>query len=333
MIVTGQAIDSKRAVSLGVVNQLFNSTQTVLKSDVQDDGSTVYEYRWLSELLTCMDSGSIGKKPLKITQRKGMIAVSSTVDVAQLSQRITREMFIASVSEEWQECERKAKLKYPKRMGGCCRFFWDFILHALVYTVIFFQLWRKVGFKMVAPYTCLHATLRCLYAGSWERAMAINAQEMTALITSAESSALMNLFLITRKLKNLAVKFGLKTSSGSVSFQQMECSVVVSVSSEMLTLSTPFVQSLLYNKIPVVVVVVDKFAQANFSTMVLQHFSYALKRHYISRDEVESRMALLSVCSDFWRGVAALLLCLSVQALKFFQWRKYCNVTRYSSYV
>ena len=296
-MVTGQTIDSKKAVKLGVVDQLLDSTQTVLLSGENDDGSTAYEYQWLSEVLQCMDGRAFGKRPFEITQRKGTIAANSTVDVAHLSETITQEMLIASVSEDWQECEKKAELKYQRRKGGCCQLLWNFILHALVYTIVFFQLWRKVGFKMVAPYTCLRVTLRCLYAGTWQQAMAISAHGMASLVTSAESSSLMNLFLITRKLKNLAVKFGLKASESIVPFEEMEYSVVVSVSNDMLALSTPFVQSLLFNEIPVIVAI-DKIMQAKFSTMVLQHFNYALKRHYISRDEMNSRMGLLSVCDD-----------------------------------
>lgn len=297
MIVTGQAIDSKKAINLGLVDELFTNTQTVLKSGLRDDGNAFYEYQWLSGILMCIENRVIGKKPFTITQHKDTTAVGATVDVVQLSGRISEEVMMSAVSENWQECERKAELKYP-RESGCCRVLWHFVCHVLVYTLTFLQLWRKVGFKMVAPYACLHTTLRCLYAGTWQQAMSANAHGMAALIASAESSALMNLFLVTRKLKKLAMNFGLQTPGDNTSFKQMDCSVVVYVSNDMLPLSMPFVQSLLFNKITVTVVADKTVRQVMVSATILEHFNYALKRKYISNAEVDGRMSLLSVCDE-----------------------------------
>jgi uncharacterized integral membrane protein len=293
MIVTGRAIDGKKACSLGLVDQLFDSTQAVIKSDVRNDGSTVYKYQWLSGLLACMENRVIGNKPFAITQRVGMTAVSSTVDVTQLSERISQEMMISTVSENWEECERKAELKYLRRRG-CCRSVCAFILDTLVYTLTFLQLLRKVGVKMVAPYACLLTTLRCTYARTWREAMIINTRGMASLIMSAESAGLMSLFLVTRKLKKLATNFGLNSASG-MSFKQIHCSVVVYVSNDMLPLATAFVQSLLFNEIPVLLVVDKTFDEVEGRLVIQKHFDYALKRKYISIAEVGRRMELLSV--------------------------------------
>lgn len=279
-----------------MVDQLWPATQTVLKSAARD-GAAVYDYQWLSSLLSCIEKQEIGNKPFIVGTHTDTSAVSSYV---MLSGAISQREMMVSVDENWAECEKKAELKYPwGRNRGYCLGLFDVILHVVLYTLTVVQLWSKVGLKMVAPYMCLHATFRCMYSGTWLEAMATNAHAMCTLIVSPEASGLMSLFLITRKLKKLAVCFGLKGTEKAPVYKELDYSLFVYVSNDMLKISTHFIQSLLYNKIAVVVVIAGKAVkQSAVSGQIRKHFDYALKRGYITGAEVDQRMSLLSVCMD-----------------------------------
>lgn len=293
-LVSGQAMNSKTALKLGVVDHLFSKTQTISTSAGCTEAS--YDYQWLSSILLCMESRKIGSKPFVVKKRdSGATAVSAVVDVR--GEGLTLDIMASSITENWEECEKKAERKYPSR-GGFVSTVFQFFLNSLLLVFTFFQLWKKVGFGMPAPYTCLLTTFGCLYAGNWRQAMALNAHGLTRLITGAESTSLMMLFLVTRKLKKLAVGFGLRPSESAVSFAELGCAVMVYVSSDMLHLSLPFVQSLLYNGIVTSVVLTDKTADRAMVTQKIRaQFNYALKRNYISSVEMEEKMKLLSLCS------------------------------------
>lgn len=297
LLVSGQSVDGKKALKLGIVDQLFSRTQTLSKSSASGHCGGYYDYQWLAGLLACIEQEKIGKRSFLVQKREtDATAVSSVVDASLESPDFGIDSMMSSLAEEWEKCEKKTETKYPWK-AGFFRSSWDFLLNALFCTVTLFQLWRKVGLRMPAPYQCLLTTLRCLYAGSWRQAMSINAHGMACLIANAESTAIMLLFLITRKLKKLAMGFGLKASENAVPYNQLGCTVFVYVSSELLSFSLPFVQGLLYSGIEANVVIADKITKkpAVFK-QIRDHFAYALKRHYISGKEVEEKIRLLSVC-------------------------------------
>lgn len=131
--------------------------------------------------------------------------------------------------------------------------------------------------------------------------MSLNAHGLASLITTAESTSLMWLFLITRKLKKLAIGFGSSpkaTPPSPPSFKRAGCHVVcVFVSADLLDLSVPFVQGLLYSEIPVNVVIADKFIKkSEVVRKVRDCFGYARRRGYMTQEEVGQRVELLAVC-------------------------------------
>lgn len=298
-LASGQPVSGKRALELGMVDQLFHKTQSLSKSQSTSSGA-FYDYQWLSGLLTCIEEQKIGVKSFVVVLKEGgATAVSAVVDVSQLANEISEEVMASSVDENWEECERKAEVKYPPLKGGHFRFFFNFLLNALLYSVTIVQLIRKIGLKMPAPFASLLTTFRCLYAGKWRQIMAVNAHGMSSLVITAESTALMLLFVLTRKLKKLAVSFGLKPSESSTSFRDLDCSVLVYLSKDLLHFSLPFIQSLLYSGVPTNVVVVDKaVVSSEVSPAIRCHFNYALNRGYISSHEVDQKMKLLSVCGE-----------------------------------
>lgn len=207
---------------------------------------------------------------------------------------VSEEVMLSEIAQNWEECERKSQLKYPRRSGRL-RAFLEFFLNAFFYSVTILQLWRRIGLRMPAPYSCLQTVLRCFYAGSYLEAMTINARGMSHLIASAESTALMYLFLATRKLKKLATSFAAK-SKKVLQFKDLNASVIVLVSKDLLNLSVPFVQTVLYSGIPLTMIVDATVDRSRLPGLIRDHFKYALKRRYISTSEVDEKMNLLQVC-------------------------------------
>ena len=128
--------------------------------------------------------------------------------------------------------------------------------------------------------------------------MSQSAQAMASLIISTEAKGLMSLFVTTRKLKKVALNFGIESDEMTLPFDHQKYSVMVLMSREFLGLSSAVIQCLLYNEIPVCVCVTDKnFNTAKVFKRVQSHFDYALKRQYMSQLEVGERMQLLSCCT------------------------------------
>ena len=301
ILVTGKGIDGKKALKMGVVDSLWPDTQTVLKSAAEGKGrGAVYDYQWLSSLINCIESREIGRKVFVVDKRTDTTAISSYVDIRALSGAMTQQEMMKTLDKEWAECEKKAELKYPRWQNrGYFLGLFDIVFRVVLYTFTMVQLLRKVGLTMVAPYLCLHTTFRCMYSGTWLEAMATNAHAMCSLIVTPEATGLMSLFLTTRKLKKLALRFGLEDAEKVPVYQDLDFSLFVYVSSDMLYFSTHFIQSLLYNRISVVAVIADKIVkQSVLSGQIRNHFGYALKRGYITHADVDQRMGLLSVCAD-----------------------------------
>ncbi len=128
--------------------------------------------------------------------------------------------------------------------------------------------------------------------------MSLNAQALSCLIVTPESKALMFLFLVTRKLKKIALHFGLKPNEKTAGFDSRSTSILVLLSKEYLSLTSSFIQGLLYNKISTTLLLTGKgLEKSKVVGSIKAHFRYALKRGYISQHEVEERMGLFT-CSD-----------------------------------
>lgn len=281
---------------MGIVNELFNQTQTLVKSPSRKGEVALYEYEWLSSILSCIDDGKIGKKKLEIEKRDGVTAVSALVSESQLLNSITEETLIESFSENWNENEKKAELKYPRDEFGTFRSLFEVVLNGIYYMLAVFQVWKMVGFNMIAPYACLRTTFRCYYSGSWFEAMLLNGMGMASLIVSAESKGLMFVFVIARKLKKLALNFGLKSDEQVVPFSKQNCSIIIFVTNDLLYLSSAFIQGLLYHDIPTHVVIVESsLKKSTVSKEIEDLFDYSLLRHHLSVQEVKEKMNLMTL--------------------------------------
>ena len=297
LIVTGQTVDGKTALKLGIVDKLFPDTQTIWKSAYSQDGSVTYDYQWLSGVLSCVEKRRIGRRKFVVRRREGaMAALNAVVTIGRPDNMRFEDVMMLEVEEYWEQSEAKEKVKYPTT-GSRLRRFFGLFLNVLVCAVTVLQVWRKVGLRMPAPLTALFVTFRCLLACTVREAMDISACGMASLIAGTESSSIMSLFLSMRKLKKCAVHFGMQSSSKAVPFKDLECVVAVFVSSDLLNLSVPFIQGLLHSGLAVRVVKVDGTVKgAKVVSRVQGLFGYSVKRRHMSSADVEERMKLLWVC-------------------------------------
>ena len=115
---------------------------------------------------------------------------------------------------------------------------------------------------------------------------------------TAESKSLMNLFLVTRKLKKFALTFGLGSSEKSPEKLDKEnTAVYVLVSKTGLHFSSAFIQGLLYAEWEVRVYEVSQGIRRELQSLVRKHFNYALKRGHLKMEEVQERMEKLRFIS------------------------------------
>lgn len=298
LLISGQTLTGGQAQKVGIVDHLLSRTQSILKTSSRESGSALYDYQWLSEILNLVELRKIGNRPLVIEKRDITTAVSASMKGGKLADvGMTEDELVKQLSMDWEKCEAKAKLKFPQhtRTKGPFQFLLSYLLNSMFYTLAIFQLLWKVGMKMPAPFASLQTAFRCYYAGSWLEAMSLNALGLATLIVSAESKSLMSLFLGTRRLKKLAVNFGLKSPEKGLSFSEQQCSVIVMVSRDFINIWSAFVQGLLYNGIAVNVVIVDNSLRvSNVRSVIRAHFDYAVVRGRTSLSTVDEQMLLLS---------------------------------------
>ncbi len=159
---SGESINGQKALKLGIVDHLSEKTQSTSSTSGDSGGGSSYKYEWLSCVLNCVDQKRIGNKQLLIRKRDGATAVSAVVGGERCLEELSEEGMMSSLAENWEECERKAEMKYPLRPEKpfFLRSSFEFVTSVLVYTMTLFQLWRKVGFKMPAPYASLQTVFR-----------------------------------------------------------------------------------------------------------------------------------------------------------------------------
>ncbi len=123
LIVSGQAVDAKSALKLGIIDQLLPNSQTVLKSAHTRDGTMTYDYQWLTCVLSCMEGKKIGRKPFAIRKREGATAaVNAIVTMNQLEGVHMQDAMNLVVDEYWEESEEKEGVKYPESRGRLRKF-------------------------------------------------------------------------------------------------------------------------------------------------------------------------------------------------------------------
>ena len=280
---------------MGIVDDLSSQTATVLKSGGEkvgdvEESTRCYQYNWLLMFLDFVDRKKIGNKTFRL---KEDYMVQKCKGRRKDSNLLPEDDLLADLGESklWDE---KCQKKYPQKTGRlraiCC-----YIANLVFYMLAVIQLWWKVGTLMPAPYDCLQTTFRCFYAGNWLEAMSLNAQSFSTLVTTAESKSLMNLFLVTRKLKKCALNFGLQGSDQLRPFSKDSDKVFVLISKRGLGYASAYVQSLMYSGLSVSLVdVYDEVVKEKVCSVIKKGYRYALKRRYINEAEVNEQFNRLS---------------------------------------
>lgn len=320
LLLTGQAIDAQRALKLGLVDCLMPNLETLVQGGGSEGEEKSYEYKWLSNLLACVEQKKIGKRLIQVRSSKGISAVDITVNEERKMGLLTEEELMSELSGKWEECEAKAAVKYPASRGKV-KIFLSYLGNVMFYTIALFQLLRQVRFRMPAPYACLQTAFRCLYAGSWMEAMSTNALGFANVATTAETKSLMMLFLATRKLKKFALTVGLDadtTPQGNLHPQ--DTTIFVLISKAGLKFSSAFIQSLLYADFTVYAVDAgENISEKTVCASVKRHFNYSLKRGHMKLSQVEAKMEqfhfLGSDISNEQKSVEGRKLCVVVNSL------------------
>ena len=291
LLVTGQTISAQKALYLGIVDALIPNT----KSQQELSTTTSYEYTWLIDILEFVKQRGIGNKPA--TLNKDVCEIYPPVAPMEGEEILSlTEDELNSVFKPWNECEEKLSRKY-KSTRSIFSITVGFFINLLFCFITLIQIWRSVGLRMPAPYICLLTTLRCYYAGSWMEAMALNAVGFSTIAATAESKSLMHLFLSTRRLKKVALWFGLE--QGLKAHDILNTKLVVLVSKRGMKFSAAVIQGLLYNRLSVYAIDVSgQLQQRNIIQEIHHLFQYSVKRGHMTDKDVDECISQLSFHSE-----------------------------------
>ena len=290
---------ASKALKLGIVDCLFDSTQSLPEGGGGEKGGHAksYKYQWLSCILDCVEKGQLGDKPLVLEYGNGTDAVGVGIgkDQDAISEQELWDRFGSCL---WQS-EAKVRLKYP-RVAGMLAPMATHLMDSAAYVVAAFQTWGKIGATMPAPYACLKTTFQCCHVPDWAQAMTMNAVGFSSVASTAEAKGLMGLFLLSRRLKRFALTYGVEFRDVPVKFDVTSALVVVMVSSEWARYPIAFAQGLLHAGHTVAMVPISGGLDCDqLVEEVRQHFGYSLKRGHLTMEEVEGKMKrLLCLQSD-----------------------------------
>ena len=273
-LLSGEIVGSQRALELGLVDEIW-----------PDSGDS--PYGWINHLVGCIEERQLGWKQLAVNLRRGL-AVISLPSV----NRMTEESLIEQIHPSWQASEKKVQVKFP--YGPSSRPFVStvaYIYHLVLYALTAFQLWHKVGRAVSSPYYLLRTVWQCYHAPNWLQAITLSAVGFVQLVMKAECKGLMGLFLSSRQLKKLVLNCGNEQKDQEKEVVVEDVSVVVVLSQNRLTYGAAFIQSLLYAKLNVLVVLAEEELTKSrvVEAEIKQIFGYAVRRGYISEKEVEKR--------------------------------------------
>ena len=283
LLLTGASVTSKRAVSLGISDMEWTSTQSTLSEGC-------YDYEWVDELVQCINIRAIGRKRLTVNVR-GMS--SEPPVVAVVMPHLTEDALAEKLSVSWPACEKKSLEKYGSRASVCPSLSTPvgYAKDWLIYAVSAYQLWKRVGHVMPAPYHVLRTAWLCHNTPSWYDAIVTNATGFSKLVETAESKGLMWLFLVARQLGKEAIESA--RGSNSENGNRSKPEVVIFVDSKGVWYSSGLVQALIYVDISVRVVVMEDngIISDSMKSAVTRLFTYAVRKGYITKNEAKQKIA------------------------------------------
>lgn len=196
--------------------------------------------------------------------------------------------------EIWKRYEEKFEKRFPQQSSISS--FLHYHADLLAYAAALFQLWRRVGRQMPAPYVTLHSTLQCLYPGRHDDPLSLSTSNIARVIVTAENKSIMGLFLALRALKKYATHYGLRRSKKRPVFDKEKLTVVVLLSENGMQFGSALIQGLLYAGVRVRSVGVR---EGEVREKVESLFDYAVRRGHMKEEEVKAKMQCLTI-SERW---------------------------------
>ena len=297
LLITGNPVSSKKALTLGIVDALSSKTQT---SVVQATGDqTTFSYDWLSEVLDCVEKGMIGKKPFSVRCRRGVSAIDVSVGWKET------KLLEDELEEEVSHGESVAVAKHPPRAFGWCGELVANCTNYLLYVAGVLMLMKRIGRTMPAPFVCLQTAFQCHQTPDWTLAQDLNSLGFARLAITAESKSLMSLFVSMRALRKFSVSFADSGDNNVQSVKEFDLgttSVCVFFDTEGLRYSSAFVQGLAYAGVGVAVVGVASAGGAEshgkFMELVRKHFGYAVSKGHLTDSDAASKVDAISVLEN-----------------------------------
>ncbi len=289
ILLTGSPVKAHKAHSIGLVDLLMSDTHTLVTST--GEKSCSYDYKWLDGLLSLIECKAIGKREFLVGSSRTDLVAMDTINVyEEVRVRDIEKELIGEFGELWSEYEYKASIKYPTR--GYMDWLTYDLLNTGLYVLSLAQLWWTAGSQYPSPYICLLTAFKCASAASYREAIALNSLGFATLAISAESKSLMSLFLLTRKIKQLAVHFELGEDENPPRFNK---DVMVLISDRGLSYSSVFVQGLLFAGFEVRVVdLSESINKRELEELIRKYFAYSVDRGHLTSEGVEEKLSHLS---------------------------------------
>ncbi len=289
ILLTGNPVKAHKAHSIGLVDLLMSDTHTLSTST--GEKSCSYDYKWLVSLLSLIERKAIGKREFLVGSSHTDLTAMDSINVyEEVKRRDIEKELVGEFGELWNEYEYKASIKYAAR-GHIDWLAYD-LLNTGLYVLSLAQLWWNAGSQFPSPYVCLHTTFKCASAASYREALTLNSLGFATLAVSAESKSLMSLFLLTRKIKRLAVHFELKEDENPLKFDK---DLMVLISDRGLLYSSVFVQGLLFAGFEVRAVdVSESIDKPRLEKLIRKYFSYSIERGHLTKEDVEEKLSHLS---------------------------------------
>lgn len=286
IILTGSPIDPKKALRLGLMDDLWRDTHSIHSKE----GKQKFHYQWIPELTSCINSGRIGNKtfPLlyQLSDANGRQQLQESIPI--LLPNLSEEEMLSKVKMSWMKCEEKASIKYPYRPAITPSILSPlyYVMDTLIYIISAAKLYKTVGQPIPSPYQALVCTWNCYHASSIQEGVVECTTRFARLIESAESKNLMSLFLLASVLKKQAL-------GNEPPHPFNDVFVLMNGDGRGLIYVAQFIQSLLYGNFKVGVAMIhsrNERVWQHLLAAIKKQFEYSISRGYMTKENVRVKM-------------------------------------------
>lgn len=287
MLLTGSPIDPKKALKLGLMDDLWANTRSTRNKEGE---KTKYHYQWIPKLTECINTGRIGRKSFPLIQQlsnTGRIRKEQLGSMEISLPDLSEQEMLDKVKISWVKVEEKASTKYHRR--AIAPSVLSPLYHSMdmmLYIISAVKLYQTIGHTIPSPYQALLCTWNCYHATSIQDGVVECTARFARLNESAESKNLMSLFLLASVLKKQALGNGPPRTDNDVI-------VLLNGDGRGLTYGAQFVQSLLYGDIRVGVMIVNTSngkVWQQLTAAIKNQFKYSTSRGHMTEENVRAKM-------------------------------------------